>query len=511
MDGKAEVVTIDLASGKVASRTAVAEKESGARLVAAEVHAKATAERIPALVSELGSDRPAAREAAARALEAAGPLALETLRKATAADDPEVRRRAASLARAIEKREETAQLTEPQKLRLQYKDTPLAEAVADFSKRSGITLKVPPELLKDAERKITLDTGTVPFWEALDQFCGKAGLVEQPPPPDSAPQAVSGSSISIVGGRGGAISSTDILRTPTAEKPPEIALVEGKGTPRPTSEAGALRVRVAPAESAPLQKKDDGEIGFALDVANSGRLQWQKAVGLHINRAVDEDGRPLTQLPTSFKPPASTTTVRGNVIINGMPLVPPDEPDGPGLRLVPVRLKGVGAGSSKKLKELSGTVIGQVRTPHGPLVTVENVLKAAGRTVKGRQGGEVKVVEVAKEEGGQVRLKVRVDRPGRGTSDIPVNPFGGTIIVNGRRLGEEDLLSSLDFSLVDDKGKPFETVKAVATGVRAGAGHEYELVYEPGAGQGEAAKFVYSDRRTLFIEVPFTLKDVPLP
>ena len=44
-----------------------------------------------------------------------------------------------------------------------------------------------------------------------------------------------------------------------------------------------------------------------------------------------------------------------------------------------------------------------------------------------------------------------------------------------------------------------------------GPAHEYELVYEPEAGQGGAAKFVYADRRTLFVDVPFTFKDVPLP
>jgi outer membrane protein assembly factor BamB len=511
--GKAEVVNIDLATGKVSSRTALTGKDSSGGAGAEPVRPKPPTEQIAALVSQLGSERSAAREAASQALEAAGPRALDALRKAVAAADPEVRRRAAPLARAIEKREETARLTEPQTLRLQYKGAALADAVADFSKRCGMTLKVPPEVLKDADRKITLDTGTVTFWQALDQFCDKAGLAEQPPIPEPAAPGGSGSSITIMGGRGGVVSPTDILRTPTAEKPPELVLIDAKGTkPRPSCDVGALRVRPALLEATTQQKKDDGEISFALDVASAGRLQWLKAVGLRLDRAIDEDGRTLSQLPSSFKPAMSPATVRGNVMINGMPIVPPsDEPEGSAGRLVSVRLKRSGEASPKKLNELSGTIVAQVRRPHGPLVTVENVLKSVGRTFKGELGGEVKVVEVGKEEDGQIRLKVRVERVGRGTAEIPVNPFGGTVIVNGRRLGEEDLLSSLDFSLIDEKGKPFETVKAVATGVRAGAGHEYELVYEPRSGQGVAQTFVYSDRRTLYIEVPFTLKDVPLP
>jgi hypothetical protein len=168
---------------------------------------------------------------------------------------------------------------------------------------------------------------------------------------------------------------------------------------------------------------------------------------------------------------------------------------------------------AKKLKELRGTVTGQVRTPQQEMVTVADVLKAAGTTVKGAQGGEVKVISVTKEDNGQVVLKVQVEAVSHGLNDVPAaNPFGATVIVNGRRIGEDDnLLTSLHFALRDDKGKAFRTVKAMSTGVRAGAAQEYELTYQPEAGQGEAAKFVYSDHRTLLIDVPFVLKDVPLP
>ena len=205
-DGKAEVLSIDLAAGRVSSRTQVAEK-TGGPLVAAFVQPRGsapTAERIAALVTQLGDERPATREAASRSLEAAGPIALDALRKAAVGADPEARQRAVLLVRGIEKREETARLVEPQKMRLQYKDTPLAEAVADFSKRSGFMLKVPPEVLKDAKRTVTLDTGSVSFWEALDKFCEKAGLVEPPPVPEPNPLLSGGSSVTFVGGRRGA-------------------------------------------------------------------------------------------------------------------------------------------------------------------------------------------------------------------------------------------------------------------------------------------------------------------
>ncbi|HEV3119195.1 MAG TPA: hypothetical protein VGY58_19225, partial [Gemmataceae bacterium] len=41
--------------------------------------------------------------------------------------------------------------------------------------------------------------------------------------------------------------------------------------------------------------------------------------------------------------------------------------------------------------------------------------------------------------------------------------------------------------------------------------HELQAVCRQGTKQVEALKLVYSNRRILTIEVPFTLKDVPLP
>jgi hypothetical protein len=107
---------------------------------------------------------------------------------------------------------------------------------------------------------------------------------------------------------------------------------------------------------------------------------------------------------------------------------------------------------------------------------------------------------------------VQVTAVSRGVADGPTNPLSTPIMLNGRRVEpDEDLLSSFHFALLDARGKPFRVERAISTGLRVGAAHEYELTYEPEPGQAEAAKFVYSDRRTVLIDVPFALKDVPLP
>ena len=78
----------------------------------------------------------------------------------------------------IEKRNENASVLTPKMVQLVYKDMPLADAIADFTKKSGYTLilRDPDDKMKDA--KITIDTGKVTFWKALELFCTKAGLFD---------------------------------------------------------------------------------------------------------------------------------------------------------------------------------------------------------------------------------------------------------------------------------------------------------------------------------------------
>jgi outer membrane protein assembly factor BamB len=512
-DGLAEVLVLDPARGIVASRTALPDTDPAEALPLPDGLLPTDPRQIGRLVARLGSDLCAEREAATTALGAIGPPAVDALRRAANGPDPEARRRAGALTRAIDRRRETAGLIEPRRLRLHYKDTPLAEAVADIARKSGLTIKLAPDRTRIDGRKITLDTGDVTFWEALDQFCAAAGLVELLPPASPNSGVASSSSVVVVRGMRGGPYATDVLRTEPDDKPMELTLADGKPVRQPSVTAGAFRVRTVPPGTPLLHhRKDDGEVLFGLDVVADGGLHCQQAVGLRIDKALDEEGRPLAQLVTLFRPPPPTVVGRSNVVVNGLPLTaPPDEPEGLAARLVPVRLKPTTDRLPHRLKEVRGTVVAQVRAPQETLVEIKNILNSAGRVVKGRRGGQIKVLDATRHDDGGVRLKVQVAGVSRGLTDVPPNPFGGTIMVNGRRLGDEDLLSSLNFALLDDKGKAFRVVRAVSTGVRAGTAHEYDLTYQPEPGQGEAARFIYLDRRTLFIEVPFVLKDVALP
>src|SRR5262249_25014974 len=136
---------------------------------------------------QLGSASFNEREEATAALNAAGEPALPGLRLAAESEDAEVRRRAGDLERRIELRVETEHLLVPSKVKLSFKDAPLRDAINDLCKQSKclIVLSDPKGKLKD--RKVTVETGETGFWEALDQLCKAAHLIEegqQPPMED---------------------------------------------------------------------------------------------------------------------------------------------------------------------------------------------------------------------------------------------------------------------------------------------------------------------------------------
>jgi hypothetical protein len=196
---------------------------------------KADAEQIAKLVKQLGSDEFESREKATRELEAIGAPALEALRDAAKTGDAEVKTRATSILEKVEKKASAEKVLAPTKVKLAFKDTPVADAVAEFNKKSGYTIQLhdPEKKLKD--RTVTLDTGEVTFWEAFDKFCEKAGLVEATWQDVMKPIAVPPR-----GGPGGGI----------LPPPPPIVVPKDpgiKGDP------------LAPAKDEPEPKKDDGD------------------------------------------------------------------------------------------------------------------------------------------------------------------------------------------------------------------------------------------------------------
>jgi hypothetical protein len=472
--------------------------------------------RIDRLINQLGSSTYADREEAGKALDEIGAPALEALRKAAQAKDAEIRRRSAALVRRIEGRVENAQLLAPHYVRLSYKDAPLADAVADLAKKTGFVITLAEGQVKAEGRTVTLDTGAVPFWEAFDRFCAAAGLAETTA--KAAPAAAKGNtvvmgSVVVIGGGGVRTGPTDITKPETPDKPEPILLGDGKARELPAHYAGSLRVAAQPADVAVAgQTKGAGEYLLGLDVAAEPSLRFQRPLGLRIDKAIDDQGQVLKQQPVSFSKPQAN---RGNpsMIINGVPYYPDDPAADAVTRQVPVKL-GQGDKPARALKELSGTLVGLVYAAPQTLAAVDDVNQATGKVVQGAGGSWLKVLEVAKQEDGTVKVRFLVETPPKAAEDNSAVPINMNVMINGRKVsntGSDEPLSGQNFELADAKGKLFEMVKATDTGKRAGSARELEVVYQPADGQGEPAKFTYVGRRSAIVEVPFTLKDVPLP
>ena len=194
----------------------------------------------------------------------------------------------------------------PTKVHLKFDDTPIDQAVAELSRKIGylIFLSDPEGKLKN--RKITLDTGEVTYWEAVEKLSTAGKLVE---------------GIAALG-----LTPKNLPKLPPPPKPGEkIPLIKfGDGTPmfrtirgvlvledgtwgkdpfgvwgplpypaaQPVDTATAVRVKrsrnFVPATS-------PGEITCALHVAPEPKLRWNDLVGIRIDRAVDDQGQVLQQ------------------------------------------------------------------------------------------------------------------------------------------------------------------------------------------------------------------------
>ncbi len=472
------------------------------------------AEQIAHLISQLGSMNFKEREAATQALEAIGGPALEALQEAALSSDPEVGRRAQGLARAIRKRIETAQFLIPLSLRLVYSDTPVPRAVEDFAKRTKFPIELVGSMARLANRRITLDTGETTFWEAFDQFCQKAGLVER-----SAAEADFQANHLLLEAVGRQRGLVPIIEGPSSSLgfgrawDGRLLLVDGKQPLRPTDHAGAVRIRALPFPSSAKQASGEPVL-FLVEITPQPKLSWHNILDLRIEKALDEDGRdlaPFLETRDDWSQVAATTT--GVVLWDtqtGQPLTAP--------RDIPVRLKS-GNKPSGVLKEVKGVFAAQVQTSPQTIMAVDNIFKSTGRTVMGDDAESLKLTAVGRQPNGDVHVQVEL------TDVSTVNVVwavrrgvlrpNGVRFANGvarpRPVGADSnkpttlVLQDADghsFPLSDQREEPVVNGNILT--------RQISCTYQSRPGLGEPNKLVCSGRRTIIIEVPFTLKDVPL-
>jgi hypothetical protein len=467
------------------------------------------------LVAQLGSDRYEEREAASDALDALGPLALDALRKVLTGNNPETRKRAGDLVERIDKRLETIELTQPKLVRLSYTDVPVPQAVQDIARKTGYQIQIEGDQTKLANRKITLDTGEVPFWQAVDQFCEKAGLVERGSAPiaETAKTPVEQRDLAL---RGVAFSSSGRMYGGRPEMP--LVFLDGKLPALPTYYGGAVRVRVLPraTPAGDAQKNAAGGTILTFEISPEPKMGVRNVLNVRVDKILDDQGNELKAPLPYIDGPAENSD--GEMVLAGG-LGNTIYFDGAGQNndlstRVPLRLEALNG--VKKLKEVRGYVAAEVLTPPMPLLTMENILDAAGKTVDGKYGGSLKVAEVKRDDKGQVTLKVTVEKPPTaqaamgGPGRMRVMRRGGGVVEE--RINDVNVVGRI-LSLVDEKGQPFKlaAVQEKASDDQTRVTFEYQLTFQPPDTEAKPAKLVYLGRRRTTIDVPFVLKDVAVP
>jgi len=316
----------------------------------------------------------------------------------------------------------------------------------------------------------------------------------------------------------------------------QIVLIDGKPKAMPTCYAGAARIRALPPGGQPMDgiPVKDAELLLNLQASVEPKIPHFGITNVRIEKATDDNDQNLGQsLPEAGG---------GETGIGIKPAIAPIRRPYPvpvqmGGQQASVRLKK-GDKASKTIKELKGVINAQIVTAPEAVITVENILKAAGETAKGADGGYVKVLEVSQEKDGTIKMKVEVENPpninnGNGVYPIPTPGGPGGIQIEeaiplpagkgGAGLAVELPVESKAYivpvaanglSLLDDKGA---VIPAQVTGVsqQFNKGDRvpkmtYSFTFKPGEKQGEPAKLVLNGSRMLNVDVPFTLKDVPV-
>jgi hypothetical protein len=482
--------------------------------------------RIQSLIGQLGSARYPERRAATEALDGIGEPALPWLRDALKSNDLEVRRRAEDLIPRIEMRLDTTRALTPLKVHFTCTDKTVQEAVAEFMKQTGHPIQLAGDLSRLADRRVTLDTGDATFWDAFEQLCAKAGLreVENQPETQQNPNVYYGRKVVAFRGRGGFDPYYQGQATGGEQT---LVLEDGAAKPAAITKNGAIRIRSLPPKTGVFTDLPDGgkQMNLHLEVRAEARVDVTQLIGLRVTRATDETGKKIRYASDFIDGGLGDYMDERLAFIVAQQIDVLDGGAGGGtsLRQIPISII-VDGKSVEKLGELSGTLSCRLRTAPEALVSLDDVAKAVGQTFKAADGGEVKITQCKREDDGLFMVKVELKSPVMSADDQVIQmqqmKMGRVRVLRGGGVFPQDQpkiqltkdnANTVPFKLLNAKGQPLEFVNGeLNVNTTNEVSRVYTLVYKPAANDTAPAKFEYIGRRDVLVEVPFTLKDVPL-
>jgi hypothetical protein len=483
---------------------------TAASLGSGQTPTSASPERIDALVRKLGSASFPQREHARKELEAIGTPALDSLRHAKRTSDAETNRRIDELIHLFEEQLLTRQILTPKQIHLKLDDLSVKHGIADLANLSGYPIQLHEDASTLADKKIKLDTGKTSFWQALDQLCEQAGLMEQidltTPPPVQLD----------IRGKGGK-RRFDFVTPSSAIAPVPIVLVARGKEKSLVSYAGSVKTEMRISREA---------VGKALNllfvVSTEPSLLNYHVVGRPvIDKALDHQGRHVNM--------ASSESPR---VRQGGPnerFVPKDGVVAEAelnRRCTQIRLND-GTQAAKQLQELAGKLTLQLDLQNDNLARIDKILDAAGKSAGGANGGTLKLRSVKKLAGGDIEIQVSLENLARDPfgGNVAINRMGGVVIrgnMNARIvIGPNGIMqfngagNPIDLpDLLDSKGQKYKVGSITSDSfhfLNGTTSRTATVVYQANAGQAEPSSLVLFGTRTHTIAVPFRFADLPLP
>jgi hypothetical protein len=299
--------------------------------------------------------------------------------------------------------------------------------------------------------------------------------------------------------------------------------------PLPGDRAGGVRVQAVPADFPGHRVvRGVGVVHLALDVSPlpvlAGGGRWEEVTAVRVRRAEDDHGRPVSAAHHDPAPevaadgPANWIVLGGGLAAPGL-LAPPFGDAGrpqtrPNPRLATVGLK-LGDRPARTLSLLEGVVVGEVTLPNQPLVTVDDLHRAVGHGSGGSGDVRVAVLGCVTDPAGRTTVRLRVDAP---------NPWTFPRANRGLNLLNAPAFQPLLAGPVGSPATAYRFSDAVGrpitpSGAVPGAGgddgfrltSELEFRFDRRDGAGPPARLVVVGEKTVSVEVPFRLRDVPLP
>jgi hypothetical protein len=157
-----------------------------------------------------------------------------------------------------------------------------------------------------------------------------------------------------------------------------------------------------------------------------------------------------------------------------------------------------------------------METPVETLASVADLFHSAGKSFTGRDGSTLRIIDVVRERDGTVRIEV--EHHGPVAEDLlelvnPANFRGAFNQMIWRVRADDDGGLTPQLELHDDAGRTFDVGRYNERSSFDGNRSRYSatLHFVPRDGTGEPARLQLRGRRTVVVEMPFTLRHVPLP